>query len=80
MGLESPNKLGPAVAAKFAAVGSDLGHGGTWFDLTSWALDDAGRVNLNLLQNFASIGLNDASIIAKSVVKSIYGSSAKHSY
>ena len=66
------------VAGRSAAI-TDGGHGRTQ-DTASWALDSKNNVNLLLLQDFASVSLNDASIIGKAVTKSFYGQKPHHSY
>ena len=64
-----------------AAVTSDAGHQWTnTQNASDWALDSNNNVNIHLLQNFASVSLNDAAIIGKAVVKSFYKSEAKYSY
>lgn len=45
-----------------------------------WALDGQGKVDTNLLQNFASRSAHDMAIIGKAVVTSFYGTEAKYSY
>lgn len=45
-----------------------------------WALLSPGNVNLYALQNFASVSINDATLAAKSIIKSFYGIAPKYSY
>lgn len=73
--------LAKAVAANYSVVASDGGH--QWQDMTtskSWALDNENNVNIHLLKDFASVGLNDAAIIGKNVTNSFYGHGPKYSY
>lgn len=47
---------------------------------SSWALDSSGRVNLGLLEDFAAVAMNDAALIAKSIVQSYFGTAPNKSY
>ncbi|KAH7110826.1 Tannase/feruloyl esterase [Dendryphion nanum] len=66
-----------AVAEGYATVSTDAGISG---GVEDWALKSPGNVDLNRLQNFASVGLKDAVLATKSVIKSFYGEEAKYSY
>lgn len=46
----------------------------------SWALPSPGNVNWVLLQNFASIALDDMANLAKAVIGKFYGNPPKYSY
>lgn len=78
--------LAPAVARGYAAVQTDTGH--TFFgdpiestvSAKSWALSSPGNVNWQLLQNFASISLDDMTGLGKAVVEAFYGKPAKYAY
>lgn len=66
-----------AIAEGYAVVTTDAGVPG---DLDTWALESPGKVDINALQNFAYVGLKDAALAAKSVVRSFFGEAAKFSY
>ncbi|KAK2751232.1 feruloyl esterase b precursor [Colletotrichum kahawae] len=68
-----------SVGEGYATVGTD---GGLGSDVTpvNWALLSEGNVNLYLLQDLASTTLNDAAVIAKSVIGSFYKTPPKYSY
>ena len=72
--------LAPAVGQGYAAAETDGGHTELNGSAASWALDSPGNVNLNLLQDFASVALNDMTIIGKAVTASFYGRPPTHSY
>jgi feruloyl esterase len=72
-----------AIAEGYATLSTDAGLQTTnnpSVDVNAWALVSPGNVNLYLLQNLATVSLNDAAIIGKSVVRSFYGQPAKYSY
>ncbi|KAH7389051.1 Tannase/feruloyl esterase [Cadophora sp. MPI-SDFR-AT-0126] len=69
----------PWPAAKgFVAVMTDGGH--VLSESNSWGLKSSGNVDWVLLNDFASITLNDAATIAKAATKSFYGELPKFSY
>ncbi|QSZ32378.1 hypothetical protein DSL72_001952 [Monilinia vaccinii-corymbosi] len=75
--------LAYSVSEGYAAAGTDGGHsnsGSTVFSAKEWALVSPGNVNLYLLQDFASVGLNDMAIIGKSIASSYYGKKPDYSY
>ena len=47
---------------------------------SAWALASPGKVNMNLLQDFASVSLKDEAVIAKQLIKSFYGQPPEYSY
>lgn len=63
----------------FAAVATDGGHGIT-SSADEWALNSPGNVDWVLLQNFASVALDDAATLGKSVVQAFYGKPQTYSY
>ncbi|KAL4922729.1 Tannase/feruloyl esterase [Aspergillus aurantiobrunneus] len=68
-----------AVGEGYAAVSTDCGH--TMLQgLGDWLLEHPGKVNGPLLEDFASVSLNDAAIIGKSVAESFYGKQPSYSY
>ncbi|KAF7885979.1 uncharacterized protein EAF02_004488 [Botrytis sinoallii] len=69
----------PPVSEGYVAAGTDGGHcvgnditNPTAFYASDWAHVSPGNVNLYLLQDFASVALNDMTIIGKSVAASYY--------
>jgi hypothetical protein len=68
----------PWVASEgFVAVSTDGGHRGQ--DI-SWSLVSPGNVNWVLLQDLASISLDDAATLGKAVAKAYYGRAPSYSY
>lgn len=70
----------------YAAANTDTGHTfhGDVMEIGTnpgnWALTSPGNVNWQLLQNFASISLDDMANLAKQVIKDFYGKAPKYSY
>ncbi|KAL8376827.1 hypothetical protein RB595_007785 [Gaeumannomyces hyphopodioides] len=70
-----------AVASGYSVVTTDGGHTVENFgDPSTWALASEGNVNLNALQNFASVSLADAAVIGKSVTEHFYNREVDRSY
>lgn len=67
-----------AIGEGYAAVSTDGGE--TSAQPADWALVSPGNVDLVALENFASVSLNDAAVIGKSIIHSFYGQSPKYSY
>ncbi|ETS78053.1 hypothetical protein PFICI_10115 [Pestalotiopsis fici W106-1] len=80
-GLHTAGLMGmmASVGEGYATVGTDAGLGSDVYP-TNWALLSEGNVNLYLLQNLATVSLNDASVIAKSLATSFYKTAPKYSY
>ncbi len=81
-GLFDPS-LGIAVSQGYSAAATDGGHSTSFDNVASaseWALASPHNVNLYLLQDFASVALNDMTIIGKAVTESFYGAPPKYSY
>lgn len=68
-----------AVSQGYAAVTTDGGHTATK-NTSSWALLSPGNVNLYLLQDFASVSLNDMTVIGKQLTEAYYGKKISKSY
>ena len=68
-----------SLADGYAATTTDGGLG-TSLDPAVWAVKSPGNINWYNVNNFASVALNDQSIISKDVVKSFYGKAADYSY
>ncbi|EME46864.1 hypothetical protein DOTSEDRAFT_126881 [Dothistroma septosporum NZE10] len=73
-----------AVAANtadgWAVASTDGGHSHYASSAADWILDSPGNVNINELQNFASVALNDISVIGKHITATFYGTKPKKSY
>ncbi|KAH8811293.1 Tannase/feruloyl esterase [Xylogone sp. PMI_703] len=76
--LES--SLALAVSRGFAAGGTDGGHVDDPYNAYTWADISPGNVNLYLLQDFASVALNDMTILGKQLSETFYGQAPKYSY
>ncbi|KAM3068381.1 hypothetical protein ACMFMG_009518 [Clarireedia jacksonii] len=72
--------LSPAIASGYSAASTDGGHNPNLLSAEPWALISPGNVNLYLLQDFASVALNDMAVIGKAVTESFYGVKPKYSY
>lgn len=73
------------VSEGYVAAGTDGGHytddsPAAVLSAQNWALVSPGNVNLYLLQDFASVALNEMTIIGKSITASYYGKKADYSY
>ena len=72
-----------AVKSGYSASATDAGVAQTPFgavDVSGWALNKNGTVNVGLLQDFASRSVHDMAVVGKSVVRAFYGNSARYSY
>jgi len=81
-GMFDPS-LAMAVSQGYSAAATDGGHSASPELATSaseWALISPNNVNLYLLQDFASVALNDVTIIGKAVTESFYLAASKYSY
>ncbi|KAL2847757.1 Tannase/feruloyl esterase [Aspergillus pseudoustus] len=78
--LASFSRFAPAVSRGYAAVGTDAGHVMDSLNASSWALDESSRVNFFLLQNNFAISQNEAAIVAKEVIRSVYRKGPQYSY
>ena len=75
--------LAVEVAAGRAAYATDGGHNHldpNPLSASSWALKADGKANLQLLQDFASVSLNDAAVLAKQVTKDFYSKAPSYTY
>ncbi|KAF2104975.1 tannase and feruloyl esterase [Rhizodiscina lignyota] len=67
-----------AISTGYAAVTTDGGLPGPTPE--EWAILSPGNINLYTLQNFASVSLNDAAIVGKSIIHAFYGQYPEYSY
>ncbi|OAL56702.1 tannase and feruloyl esterase [Pyrenochaeta sp. DS3sAY3a] len=74
-----PLRLTTAIAQGYASVSTDGGHSAT-AQTASWALLSPGNVNLYALQNFASVTLNDMTVLGKQLTEAYYGEKISKSY
>jgi hypothetical protein len=77
-GVDDNRTLAWAASEGFAVVSTDSGHG--FLEPEDWALLSPGNLNWNLIQDFASVCLDDAATLGKQVVKSYYGREQSYSY
>jgi hypothetical protein len=71
-------EMSGAIGEGYVTITTDGGHSAP--DPRDWALVSPGNIDLYLLQDLASISLNDVSYIGKSLTKSFYGQPPKYSY
>lgn len=72
--------LAPVVAQGYAAASTDAGLSGDPQSPGLWALKDVGKVNWDLLTNFASRSVHDLAIVGKAITAGYYGATAKYAY
>ncbi|KAK0111550.1 hypothetical protein ONS95_001902 [Cadophora gregata] len=77
--LLSQFQMSAAVGEGYATITTDAGLG-TETNPNNWGQVSPGNVNLYLLQNLASVSVNDQAIIGKSFINSFYGEPPKYSY
>lgn len=76
----SPLTLTAAAAEGFAAATTDGGHSFDDISASSWAQVSPGNINHYLLNDFASVSLNDMTLIGKQITESYYGQEISYSY
>lgn len=72
--------LAEAIKLGYAAAATDGGVDSDFESPASWALGPDGRVNRELLRNFASRSLHDMTVAGKAVTAGYYGRPADYSY
>lgn len=75
-----PSNMVPAISQGYAAVSTDGGHDALGQTTDSWALLSAGNVNIYALQDFASVALNDMTVLGKQLTEAYYGKPISKSY
>ncbi|KAF1927012.1 tannase and feruloyl esterase [Didymella exigua CBS 183.55] len=75
-----PSEMVSAISQGYAAVSTDGGHDGFGEIADSWALNSPGNVDLYALQNFASVALNDMTVLGKQLTEAYYGNPISKSY
>ncbi|PSN65257.1 feruloyl esterase B precursor [Corynespora cassiicola Philippines] len=71
--------LGPAVANGYTATSTDGGHD-RFASSAAWALKSDGKLDWDLLQNFAYRSMADQVYVGKSITEQYYGSAPRYSY
>lgn len=74
------SSLGFEVARGYAAASTDAGHDLNALTAEGWALLSPGNVNMYLLQDFATVSLNDMAAMGKAITQNYYGSIPNYSY
>lgn len=74
-----PTSMINAIGQGYAAVTTDGGHSSA-ASVASWGLLSPGNVNLYALQNFASVTLNDMTVLGKQLTEAYYGRKISKSY
>lgn len=72
--------LNPPAALGYATAFTDGGHVLDTRSAATWALVSPGNVNWALLQDFASVALDDLATLGKAATEAFYGSSPRYSY
>jgi hypothetical protein len=75
-GLGAPDLAFPA-SQGYAVSSTNAGLTGTPYSPAPWALKPNGKVNRDLLENFASRSIHDMAIVGQKVTASFYGRSAR---
>ena len=68
-----------AVSEGYATVSTDGGHSSELAP-SEWALRNDGTVDRNALENFASVSMNEMTLMGKNITETYYGRPAKYSY
>lgn len=74
------NGLAAAVRDGYSAAVTDAGVSTNGADPSSWALDERGRVDTGLLENFAGRSLHEMALVGKQVTAAFYGRQTFYSY
>jgi hypothetical protein len=72
-----PQALAAPLSQGFAAASTDTGHPGGSGD---FALDADGRLNWQLIRDFAYLGIHDMTVVGKAVTAAFYGRPARYAY
>ncbi len=71
--------MGSAIAAGYASAGTDTGHSGSPAS-GDWGLGPDGKLNTQLIEDFASRSLHEMTIKAKALIETYYGRGPQYSY
>ncbi|KAK5048197.1 hypothetical protein LTR84_005867 [Exophiala bonariae] len=72
--------LAPAAGLGYASASTDAGLSGDPYSPELWALTADGKVNTELLVNFASRSVHDMTVAGKQISTQFYGTKPHHSY
>jgi hypothetical protein len=72
--------LAPASVLGYASASTDAGLSGDPYSPGLWALKGDGKVNVELLTNFASRSVHDMAVAGKQISTQFYGTKPNHSY
>ncbi|GID97635.1 tannase [Amorphoplanes digitatis] len=73
----NPRSLAVPVQRGYAAASTDTGHPG---GDGGFALDENGRLDWQLIRDFAYLGIHDMTVVGKAVTAAFYGRAARYSY
>jgi feruloyl esterase len=73
----SPRTLNGPVAQGYASGATDTGHEG---GSGSFALDENGRLNWQLIRDNAYLGIHDMTVVGKALTQAFYGKPPRYSY
>jgi feruloyl esterase len=73
----SPQSLAAPVRQGYAAGSTDTGHAG---GSGAFALDTNGRLNWQLIRDFAYLGIHEMTVVGKAVTAAYFGRRAHHTY
>ncbi len=74
------SSLMPPLGQNYSTGNTDAGHNPNLPNSASWWKDANGNIDVNLLKDFASVGLGDLAYIGKQLSKRYYGYGPVHSY
>jgi feruloyl esterase len=72
-----PQALAQPVSQGYAAASTDTGHSGA---SGAFVLDSNGRLNWQLVRDFAYLGVHDMTVVGKAITAAFYGRAARYSY
>ncbi|KAH6629574.1 Tannase/feruloyl esterase [Boeremia exigua] len=75
-----PSEMVYSLSKGYATVATDGGHDAFRQPADEWGLLSPGNVNLYALQNFASVTLNDMTVLGKQLTEAYYGKPISKSY
>jgi hypothetical protein len=73
----SPNNITQPADLGYVAAATDTGHAG---GSGSFALDAKGRLNWQLIRDNASLGVHQMTVVAKALIRALYGTAPRYSY
>jgi hypothetical protein len=73
-----PGDINPPVALGYASGSTDTGHGRKAGG--SFALDANGRLNWQLVRDYAHLGIHEMTVTGKALTQAMYGAAPRYSY